>query len=226
MCATREKGVSQLLLMLSMLAAGPAMAQGPIHVRFAPRVGIVAPDERLYARSERTASDLLGYAATLETSPSIGAALLVGSQDLGVFLHLAVDHAPSTDANLVVFGPPSDLAAAVTHRAVFPATLTEFGASMVLPMRLELGPFRPFATAGLGFTRYRFSAPESGVPVPPGVAAPESGTTWARRFGGGVDFELRNRGLSVAVVDAAGGYWGETDHRLIVTAEFWLDIRR
>jgi hypothetical protein len=147
MCATREKGVSQLLLMLSMLAAGPAMAQGPIHVRFAPRVGIVAPDERLYARSERTASDLLGYAATLETSPSIGAALLVGSQDLGVFLHLAVDHAPSTDANLVVFGPPSDLAAAVTHRAVFPATLTEFGASMVLPMRLELGPFRPFATA-------------------------------------------------------------------------------
>lgn len=220
---TRVLG-SLLLMTLSMLGTGPAMAQGPIQVRIAPRLGIVDPGERLYG-VRSTSDGLTSSSLEMHTSPSIGAALLVGSEALGAFLHLSVDHAPSPDSRLVVFGISLDLPVVGRHRSVVPAALTELGADLVLPLRLRLGPFRPFATAGLGFTRYRFSEPELGGPVPPAWVLPVSGTVGGRRFGAGVDVEAWNRGVSLSIVDAVSRYNGETQHHLIVTAQFWFDIR-
>jgi hypothetical protein len=222
-----HQGIFASWLLMTLLGTAPATAQGPIQVRIAPRLGMVYPGERLYEAVERSGSHALTVsAAAMEKSPSIGTALLVGSDSLGAFLHVSIDHAPSAAASLVVYGPPSALPAVViTHRSVFPATLTELGADLVLPLRLRLGPFRPFATAGFGLTRYRFTGPESGVPVPPNVVPPQSGTAEARRFGGGIDFELWSRGTSLSIVRTGGGYFGETAHRLIVTAEIWFNLR-
>jgi hypothetical protein len=104
--------------------------------------------------------------------------LRVGSDSLGAFLHVSIDHAPRTAATLVVYSPPADLPAVIiTHRSVFP---------------------------GFGLTRYRFSGPESGVPVPPNVVPSQSGTAEVRRFGGGIDFELWSRGTSLSIVRARG----------------------
>jgi hypothetical protein len=221
-----NRGIFVSWLLTTLLGTAPATAQRPVQVRIAPRLGIVYPGERLYEAVEGSATDALSFsAAAMEPSRSIGAALLVGSDSLGAFLHLSIDHAPSTAASLVVYGNPSELPAVITYRSVFPAALTELGADLLLPLRLRLGPFRPFATAGFGLTRYRFSGPESGVPVPPNVVPPQSGTAEARRFGGGIDFDLWSRGVSLSMVRAGGGYLGETAHRLIVTAEIWLNLR-
>jgi hypothetical protein len=63
------------------------------------------PGERLYEAVEGSADALTVSVAAMEKSPSIGAAVLVGGDSLGAFLHLSIDHAPSTAASLVVYGP-------------------------------------------------------------------------------------------------------------------------
>lgn len=212
---------------LVVLSAGFLSAQRPLQVRVAPRIGLVDPGERLYNAHAISDSDrLVSSTAGLRTSESVGLAVDVGSEAWGAMLQISVTHAPDVASTVIVhhYPPSLGIGDGSTYRAGFTGSVTELGADLVLPLRLDIGPFRPFAVAGLGWTRYRFSSPEFDVSPFRGWVLPASGTASNYRLGGGITFSVLGRDVSLSVIDRIGSYFDETQHHVLASVDIWFDV--
>lgn len=232
-CSRTLKQLTIVLLSAAAAVGSPreASGQSSIEIRVSPRVGVIDPGERLYQTAVWYDSDApIISGAALRSSALLGFSVDVGSEAGGALLRLSFDRALGVESELFVSIPLPrgfrfpEAETYQTYRDAFPATLTEMGADLILPLRLGLGPLRPFVTAGIGITRYGFSGRDDDFKGPPESTLPVPGTASTRRFGGGVDLTLAGRAVSITVLDAIGRYFDAPQHHVIASMEVWFKV--
>lgn len=220
-----------LLVLLAALALVPAsvhaQAPTPRGVRVYPRAGLLAPDAYFYEYFKNFAGDGL----TEWTSTSLGRAFVAG---MGLEVRLSesaylrgevlrsfdgwLSAAHSVETLRDLFIPPE----IVTTWLDVPAAVTLTSVQLVLPTRLELGPFEPYVLVGGGGKFYSFQDPTEPNDVE--ATLPENGFTWGGDVGAGL--ALRTLGLQVDLQarDAWNKYWGKWQHDFMYSGTLSLGV--
>jgi hypothetical protein len=117
-----------------------------------------------------------------------------------------------------MFIPPE----VVTTWMDVPVTWTLASVQVVLPTKLELGPFEPYVLLGGGGKSYAFGDPTEETGVEPTL--PENGFTWGADVGAGFTVRLNRLQLDVQARDALSRYWGKTEHDILYTGALSLGV--
>ena len=218
------------LILAGLLCALPSSLSGQaFDVRITPRFGLIDPARALYDTSVRSADDrTISSSAGLAPRRSLGLAIDLGSAARGVVLRLSVDHALSMRSHLRFLRsdpPGATIPTGSLNRDTIPASLTEFGLELVLPLRLELGPVSPYVVAGVGARHFGFELPNYEFGVPEGWALPVSATSGTVRLGGGVDLDVRGQRMVLSIVDGVSRYWGATQHHIMASVGLSFGLR-
>ena len=204
-----------------LLVPGLLAAQGGVTVELFARAGLAAPDEHFY----EVFANFSGDGPVEWTNGSLGRSFVAG---LGLEVRLPSDRLRLRAEILRTF----DTWLLATHsivrpRVLFeppevkstfldvPSSLTLTSLQLVLPTRLEVWRFTPYALGGVGGKRYGFG--ESTRPNEVEAVLPSAGFTWAWDLGGGLTVDLLGLGADVQVRDVISRYWGKTNHDLLVT---------
>ena len=237
--AAPARAVSTLLsLLLALSAAVPAgggvAAQAsetppaPRAVRIYPRAGIVAPDAYFYEYFKNFTGDGLTEWTTgyLGRAFVAGAGVEVGLGGSGAYLRgevlrsfsgwLSAAHNVETLRDLF-FAPE-----VVTTWLDVPATMTMTSVQVVLPTKLELGPFKPYVLVGGGGKLYTFDDPTEPNEVE--ATLPNDGFTWGGDMGVGLMFRVVGLELDVQARDVWSKYWGKFQHDLLYTGTLSLGL--
>lgn len=197
-------------------------------MRVYPRAGLLAPDAYLYEYFKNFTGDGL----TEWTSASLGRAFVAGAGveirlgDGDIFLRgevlrsfdgwMSAAHSVETLRDL--FFPPEVV---VTWLDV-PTSLTLTSVQLVLPTRLELGPFKPYVLVGGGGKFYSFQDPSEPNDVE--ATLPSSGFTWGGDVGGGVTVRVLGLHVDLQARDALSRYWGKLQHDILYTGTVSLGL--
>jgi hypothetical protein len=204
--------------------AGPA----PRAVRIYPRAGMLAPDRYFYEYFKNFTGDGLtewttGYlgrsfvaGAGVEVRLGEGGAYLRGEVLRSFDAWLSVAHSVETLRDM--FFPPE----VVTTWLDVPATMTFTSVQLVLPTRLEVGPFKPYVLVGGGGKFYTFGDPTEATEVEPTL--PDAGFTWGGDVGAGFTFRVKGLQLDVQARDALSKYWGKMQHDMLYTGTLNLGL--
>ena len=201
----------------------------PRGIRFYPRAGLVAPDAYFYEYFKNFTGDGLTEWTTAYLGRAfvagVGAEVRLGRS--GAYLRgevlrsfdawLSMAHSVETLRDLFI--PPE----IVTTWLDVPTTWTLTSAQLVLPTKLELGPFKPYVLLGGGGKFYSFGEPTDSTDVEP--TFPEEGFTLAADVGAGVTFRFRGLQLDVQARDAISRYWGKNEHDILYTGALSLGLR-
>ena len=207
----------------------PVAPAAPRGVRFYPRAGLVDPDAYFYEHFKNFTGDGL----TEWTSGYLGRAFVAGAgMEIrlgGSGAYLRGEVLRSADAWLYVahsvetlrdmFIPPE----VVTTWLDVPVTWTLASVQVVLPTKLEIGPFKPYVLVGGGGKSYAFGDPTTETDVEP--TYPEDGFTWGADLGAGVTFRFKGLQLDVQARDALSRYWGKSEHDMLYTGALSLGLR-
>lgn len=206
----------------------PYLAQAPRGVRVYPRLGLFSPDTYFYEYFKNFAGDGL----TEWTSGSLGRAFVAGAGlevrlgEGNAYLRAEVlrsfdgwlSAAHSVETLRQLYEPPE----IVTTWFDVPTTVTFTSVQLILPTRLELGPFRPYVLMGGGGKFYSFGDPTEENDVE--ATFPDDGFTWGADLGGGIWFRMLGLQLDLQARDALNKYWGKTQHDLIYTGTLSLGL--
>ncbi|HSW31708.1 MAG TPA: hypothetical protein VLH75_19650 [Longimicrobiales bacterium] len=226
------------LALAAVLPGRPLSAQAPgasepappaKGVRFYPRAGLLDPDAYFYEYFQNFTGDGLTEWTTgyLGRAFVAGAGMEVRLGDSGAYLRgevmrsfdawMYVAHSVETLRDL--FFPPE----VVTTWLDVPATLTLASVQVVLPTKLELGPFKPYVLLGGGGKSYAFGAPTEATDVEP--TYPNDGFTWGADVGAGLTFRFKGLHLDVQARDALTRYWGKNEHDILYTGALSVGLR-
>jgi hypothetical protein len=210
------------ILALALVAMPPALHGQGKSVRISPRVGMVSPDPYLYEYFANFAGDgpvewttgslgrTLALGLSVEKELKDGAVLLRGEM-LGAFAGwVSVAHSVVVPRDL--YDPPYIETTWLDVRS----SLTMVSLQALLPIRLTVGPVRPYVMAGVGGKYYDF-----GTPSPPNTVdatLPENGFTWGGDVGAGFTVPFKGLTWDFQARDAMNRYWGKTQHDFLFTA--------
>jgi len=209
--------------------SAPPDATTPRGLRFYPRAGLIDPDAYFYEYFKNFTGDGL----TEWTTGYLGRALVMGAGmevrlgGSGAYLRgevmrsidawMYVGHSVETLRDLFI--PPE----VVTTWLDVPTTVTLASLQVVLPTKLELGPFEPYVLLGGGGKWYAFGDPTRETDVEP--TFPAEGFTWGADVGGGITFRFRGLQMDVQARDALSRYWGKNEHDMLYTGALSLGLR-
>jgi len=215
-------------VVVAFAAGSPAdlSAQLDLSSRIAVRAGVVAPGGSLYSITQtgtrnwdRTRSE-----ARLEDGLVLGLEWVLRSERLGVAVRTAVDRSVALDARLVGVGleevPGGNLPLRRDFSFAISSSVTGLSTEVLFPLRLRVGGFAPYVSAGVGLTRYDFEDP--GERDTGDFAFPGDGTVASILLGGGFDVPVGDRRYGIVVQDEMSRYADETQHSLRFLISFPL----
>lgn len=210
-----------------LLAPQVGVAQAPRGVRVYPRAGLLAPDSYFYEYFKNFTGDGL----TEWTSGYLGRAFVAGA---GVEVRLSesaylrgevlrsfdgwLSAAHSVETLRDLYFPPE----IVTTWLDVPATVTLTSVQLVLPTRLELGPFEPYVLVGAGGKFYGFQDPTEANDVE--ATLPDDGFTWGGDVGAGLAVRFRGVHVDLQARDAWNKYWGKLQHDFVYSGTLSLGL--
>jgi len=218
-----------LVALVAALALAPqaGMAQTPRGVRVYPRAGLLAPDSYFYEYFKNFTGDGL----TEWTSGYLGRAFVAGA---GVEVRLSeaaylraevlrsfdgwLSAAHSVETLRDLYFPPE----IVTTWLDVPTTVTLTSVQLVLPTRLEVGPFEPYVLVGGGGKFYSFQDPTEANDVE--ATLPDDGFTWGGDVGAGVTLRVIGLHLDFQARDALSKYWGKLQHDFVYSGTLSLGL--
>jgi hypothetical protein len=214
---------SLLLTVSTCLVALPgALAAQGSPPRISARVGVLAPDPYLYEYFANFSGDgpLEWTTGTLGRTLVLGLAVEKDFKDGALTLRGEMTGAfagwTSVAHSIVVardlFEPPY----VQTTWLDVPSSLTTVSVQALLPMRLEVGPLRPYVLAGLGGKYYDFGDPTPANTV--NATLPENGFTWGGDVGAGFTVPFLGITWDIQGRDAMNRYWGKTQHDFLFTS--------
>lgn len=211
-----------------LVAQVPDAPPAPRAVRIYPRAGLLAPDAYFYEYFKNFTGDGLtewttGYLGRVFVA---GAGVEVRLGGSGAYLRgevlrsfdgwLSAAHNVETLRDL--FFPPE----VVTTWLDVPATMTMISVQVVLPTKLELGPFKPYVLVGGGGKSYTFE--DATEPNEVEATLPDDGFTWGGDVGAGFTFRVVGLELDVQARDVWSKYWGKVQHDLLYTGTLSLGL--
>lgn len=207
------KRLLSLIVTLVVFAALPTAATAQFRVY--PRAGLIQPSKYFYEYFKNFAGDGL----TEWTHTAIGRAFMAGA---GMELQLgesalvraeflrsydawvSISHSQETLRNL--FDPPE----IVVTWLDMPVVITVTSVQLILPTRLEVGPFKPYVLVGGGGKFYRFG--ETTEPNDVEATLPTNGFAWGGDVGAGFTVSVWGLRLDAQARDTWNRYWGKFQH--------------
>jgi hypothetical protein len=216
------KPIFPSLLALAFTAVPSALAAQETTLRISPRMGMMAPDPYLYEYFANFSGDgpvewttgTLGRTLVLGMSVERdfeGGAVVLRGELMGAFGGwTSVAHSIVKARDL--YDPPY----VETTWMDVPSSLATVSVQALFPLRIVVGPLRPYVMAGLGGKYYDFGVPSPANTV--NATLPTNGFTWGGDVGAGLTVPFLGITWDLQGRDALNRYWGKTQHDFLFTA--------
>lgn len=222
-----------LLLPVSLMTSvRAARAQEPhVRVTVAPRLGMVAPSDDLFERSnDRSDGTFRISRARLAPSPAVGLSLGVEAEPYGIALRATVlrsvlAHLDATgyEGSSAPWAASSFWPPLAVYDHDIDAVVLQGALEATFDLRLGSEAARPYVLVGVAAKRYDFGHPEPADTV--GFSFPTGARGYALQLGAGVRLHLLRRMLDLQVLDSYNRYDDRPLHDIFVLAGIPLRLR-